>query len=427
MIRRRMMGSTEPEALSLLAMAAAVLHGNGQQTAETNRAMERLEKHYGVAARTILGWDSLIAPGKAGDGHPSAIVVDVTPTNVAMNRVVAASRAIEQAVAQRLPIAELQARLARAAILPPYPDHPFALAAAAGAVALSVMFGVNNLPAIVLISLSATAGAYVRRFGARHGASAFVETFLAALLAGIFGGYGVGWNISSDLRLIAVCPCMVLVPGPHILNGTLDLLGARISLASARLGFAGLILAAICIGLLAGLTLCGTNLPVAPLARGVSLWSVVIAAGVGAACYGIFFSLPLRFLAWPMGAAIVANATRWLAMTSFAAGPVLGAGLAGLVSGVILVPVSRHHHLPFAGVGFASIVSLLPGALLFRMAAGLVAVQTAPLGGGSPLLAATVVDGTTAILIIAAITIGVVIPQHLYDALGRRTPVPDPD
>ena len=42
------------------------------------------------------------------------------------------------------------------------------------------------------------------------------------------------------LLLIAVCPCMVLVPGPHILNGAIDLMRTRVALGIARLGYAGL-------------------------------------------------------------------------------------------------------------------------------------------------------------------------------------------
>ena len=35
--------------------------------------------------------------------------------------------------------------------------------------------------------------------------------------------------------MVAICPAMVLVPGPHILNGALDLLDLRVTLGLARL------------------------------------------------------------------------------------------------------------------------------------------------------------------------------------------------
>jgi uncharacterized membrane protein YjjP (DUF1212 family) len=404
--------------LSLLATVAAVLHTNGQQTSETIRILERVGSHFNGRLVAQLGWDSVILHEPLAIDRESLVIVDATASGVGMNRVVATGQAIERAISQRLTISVLRANVAAAATLPAPSDHTFALAGAAAATALAATFGAGHLPAIALISLSASAGAYARRYVARRGVNAIAQVFLAAMLAGIVGGFGVRWNISSELRLIAVCPCMVLVPGPHFLNGTLDLLAIRIPLGIARLGFAGVVLAAICFGLIAGLTLGGITLPVTPAGRDVSLWLVILAAGIAAASYAVFFSLPLRFVGWPVGVGVLADATRWAAMTLTHAGPALGAGLAALVAGVILVPVSRRHHLPFAGIGFAAIVSLIPGVLAFRIAGGLVALPSASPAEVVPLLEAIALDATSALLIVAAMTIGIVIPKHLYDAVS---------
>jgi uncharacterized membrane protein YjjP (DUF1212 family) len=53
----------------------------------------------------------------------------------------------------------------------------------------------------------------------RFASSPLAPPFAAALLAGVIGAIGVRLQISSPLRMVAVCPCMVLVPGPHVLNG----------------------------------------------------------------------------------------------------------------------------------------------------------------------------------------------------------------
>jgi uncharacterized membrane protein YjjP (DUF1212 family) len=53
------------------------------------------------------------------------------------------------------------------------------------------------------------------------------------LLAGAVGAIVVRLQLSSVLRLVAVCPCMVLVPGPHLLNATIDLDRACISLGAS--------------------------------------------------------------------------------------------------------------------------------------------------------------------------------------------------
>ena len=86
---------------------------------------------------------------------------------------------------------------------------------------------------------------------------------------------------------------MVLVPGPPVLNGALDLIKGRVHLGAARVIYAGLVVVAISTGLLLGLALLGVSLPVDPASRAVPLWQDTIAAGIAVAAYSVFFSMPL--------------------------------------------------------------------------------------------------------------------------------------
>ena len=185
--------------------------------------------------------------------------------------------------------------------------------------------------------------------------------------------------------------------------------------------FAAITLAAISAGLLTGFACLDVALPAAPAGREVHLLADVLAGGIAAACFSIFFSMPLRLVGWPVMTAMLADAARWSVMTWAHAGPGVGAGVAGLVAGALLTPISRRYHLPFAGIGFASVVSLMPGVLVFRMAGGLIALQAAAPADALPLLQATVADGLTALLVISAMTVGIVIPKHLFDAWNRKT------
>src|SRR6202040_2399939 len=138
-------------------------------------------------------------------------------------------------------------------------------------------------------------------------------------------------DLSSSLRLVAVCPCMVLVPGPHFLNSALDLISGRIHLGVARLVYAGLIVAAISTGLLLGLALLGVSLPVDPPGRTVPLWLDVIPAGGAGASYSVFFSKPLNMVPWPVAVGILAHALRWVALSMFRFGVAAGALVACIV------------------------------------------------------------------------------------------------
>jgi uncharacterized membrane protein YjjB (DUF3815 family) len=75
--------------------------------------------------------------------------------------------------------------------------------------------------------------------------------------------------------------------------------------------------------------------------------------------------------------------------------------------------------MPFAAIGFASVVSMIPGVLLFRMASGLV-----QLAGGSnttsELISATIADGTTAAMVTLAMSAGLIVPKLIIDRLAEK-------
>ena len=406
------------ERSNLVLALAGVLFVNGQSTDQTVAAAGRFGESLGLRATLVPRWGELQLEVEDGDARLiSATAAD--PTGVDMDRVASIIRLIEDLGAGRLAPAGAGKAIDAISQAPPAPTWLFTLAAAAGAAALAVIFGVQHLHAAALIFASAAAGAVLRRGLARLSANVFLQPFSASLLAGVIGALAVRYNLSSTLRLVAVCPCMVLVPGPHMLNGALDLIRGRIGLGSARMIYAGLVVVAISAGLVLGLAFLGVSLPVGQAGRAVPLWLDTMAAGVAVFAYSVFFSMPLRMLPWPAAVGMLAHALRWWTLAVLGSGAAIGAMVACLIVGLILMPVARRRQMPFAAIGFASVVSMIPGVYLFRMASDL-----AQLAGGShttqELLSATFADGLTAVSIILAMSFGLLVPKLVIDYLCER-------
>jgi uncharacterized membrane protein YjjP (DUF1212 family) len=399
-------------ALKTTALAATLLFAHGQTTERTVTVAERLGRALGVAVKVLPYWGELIVEI---DGAPVSEIVPAKPLGVDMGRVLAVTTVVDQVCDGTLPAEAAQSELISAGLLPPVSTQRFTCFAAVGAASLGVIFGALDATSLLLIAASAAIGALVRRWLSNFSSNPLIQPLCAAFIVGVVAAAASRFQLSDAITLVAFCPCMVLVPGPHILNGAVDLARTRIALGIARLTYAAVIVLLICAGLLFGFAAVSPNLSIGGSSPPVPLVIDVIAAGCAVASFGTFFSMPWRLLAFPIAAGMLAHAARWALITVGGESAATGALVACTLVSVIVTPVVDRLHLPFAALAFSAVVSMIPGFFLFNAAVGLVELVSIGPSAPAALLTSIATSGATAFLIIMAMTFGLILPRMLLE------------
>jgi len=403
---------TPTQALDTVARAAELLFVHGQAPEPSIAAAERLGDAIGTPVRVLARWGELTI-----EIHRSthSEILPAMPLAADMGKVLAVMGVIDQVCEGELAPEDVRSALEAAAYHPPASTPRFMVFAALGAAALGVIFGATEAFSLLLMAFSAGLGALFRRWLAKVSGNPFVQPLGAALLAGAVAAAAERLQLpGAASSLTALCPCMIMVPGPHILNGAIDMARARVALGLARLTYAGLLILAICIGLLVGLEACGAALAPAASASIVPFAADVIAAGCAAAAFGTFFSMPWRLLPLPIAVGMLAHAARWAAMSFGSADVATGAFAACLLAGLVVTPVADRLHLPHAALGFSAVVSMMPGYFLFHAASDLSELVSKGSKAPAELLAAVVSNGATAWFVVLAMALGLVLPRMLF-------------
>jgi len=401
--------------LKTTALAATLLFAHGQTTERTVAAAERLGRALGVTVKVLPYWGELIVEL---DGAPLSQIVPAKPLGVDMGRVLAVTTVIDQICDGTLSAEAAQSALESAGRLPPVSTLRFTLFAAIGAASLGIIFGAPDATSLLLIAATAAVGALVRRWLSGFSNNPLIQPLCAAFIAGIVAAASSLFQLSDAVALVGFCSCMVLVPGPHILNGAIDLARTRIAVGIARLAYAGVIVLLICAGGLFGFTaIGGANLAMAGPSPPVPLVIDVVAAGCAVASFGTFFSMSWRLLAFPVMIGMLAHAARWALISIVGTNAATGALAACMLVSVLVTPIADRLHLPFAALAFSAVVPLMPGFFLFNAATGI--VELVSIGPSAPgvLLTSIAANGAMAFLIITAMAFGLILPRMLFERI----------
>ena len=415
------------DALKNVWLAASLLYSNGQTTQRVILDSKRLAQAYGAEIEVLTQWDDMICLSRA---HETGVsdwqneIISVRPSGVDMNKVARTNQLIDQVCAnpnRLLPenIALVTKELTSIAALPASSHHRFVLMASFGATALGIIFGVSDLLVLSLIFMTAFIGAVARRVLVKLSDNLFIQPFVAALIASLMGGYAQHTFQDGGLQFVLIAPCMILVPGAHILNASLDLTRGRLGIGVSRLIYCVLILLSICAGLLLGLSLTNGTLASGMATSGTPLWLDIISAGIAVMAFGAFFSLPWNMLITPVLVGMFCHGSRWLVIEN-GGGLVLGTLIACLIAGTTMTLLSRALKLPFAALAFASVVSMMPGIFIFKFADGLINIYLAGNTATLTMLTEMIGHGIAALLIVLLMTFGLIVPKMLIESIVTK-------
>jgi uncharacterized membrane protein YjjP (DUF1212 family) len=333
---------------------------------------------------------------------------------------------LEQVRRGSLDVAEALTCLARVeAGTPRYPRWLAALILGTAAASLARLLGAD-LGAMAVAGLATGLGLLARQELARRHFSQLALPLAAAVIGAVLGGLAIqlAWTASPELVLIV--PALMLVPGPHFINGLLDLIDNYLPMSLSRLGLAmGLFLAS-GLGVALGVEL---TLP-APLfaeqgapANQLNLVSDMLLAGIVTCGFAVFYNTAWRQLWMAAVGGMAGHGVRFLAL-QMGYGLEAATFLGGLTVGVISAGMARSTRTPFAVIAFAGAVTMIPGLSLYRALGGALQLARLPELTDPETVARALGNALQGCLVVCGLALGLILGARAVLGLAGERDTP---
>jgi uncharacterized membrane protein YjjP (DUF1212 family) len=300
----------------------------------------------------------------------------------------------------------------------------FALAAAALACLLR-----GDVGAMVVGGVASALGLLARRALGRRHWPLFSLPFVAGLIGGGLGGVAIrlGWTHTASVCLTV--PALMLVPGPHLINGVSDIFANYIVNGVSRLVLAAGVLLCAAVGVLAGgwlvMGLRDVGDATADVVR-LTLLTDVLLAGLAACGFGAFYNAPWRVLWISIVCGMIGHGVRFVCLAQGMGLPgatFLACGTIGLLAAAAIIP----QRLSFSSVAFAAAVPMMPGTLIYKSIAGAAHLSAAGSKADPADATATLVAVLQASLTVGAMAAGLAAGALLASAGAWAVPAGRPE
>ena len=283
-----------------------------------------------------------------------------------------------------------------------------------GAAALAWLLGADR-GAIAVSGVSSALGLIARQELGKRRAALLVLPFTGALIGAALAGVAtrLGWTQTAGLALTV--PALMLVPGPHAINGVADILENYLETGVSRLVLASAILVSAALGGVLGgwLTLHSIDVPAATAATTpIPLLLDIGLAGVAACAFGAFYNAPWRVLWISIACGVVGHGIRWLCLSE-GMSVTLSTSLACAAIGVMANIAAERLRLPFSAISFAGAVPMMPGVFMYQSLAGAIQLGVAGQAADPARLAVTVALIFKAAFVVIGMVIGLLAGARL--------------
>src|SRR5262249_34855155 len=196
---------------------------------------------------------------------------------------------------------------------------------------------------------------------------------------------------------------LMLVPGPHLINGLFDLIDNYVPMSLARFWLAVAILLGCALGIVIGVEITLPDRRVIPesnaTADHLNLVRDMGLAGIVTCGFAVFYNSAWGHVLMASLGGMAGHGLRFLALR---AGCTLEAAtlLGGLTVGVVSACLGRWGNTPIAVISFAGAVTMIPGLDIYRAMAGALHMARMPDKIDSALVATTLGNASQACLVV---------------------------
>jgi uncharacterized membrane protein YjjP (DUF1212 family) len=409
-------------ATDLLLEAGRLLLEFNESTAEIHRALSTTAYSLtGEPCHVMVTYRGVAV--SLGGESPSLAEIDELRFNTAAQARVHGILADVQA-GRLEAVSALAALCSVEATTPRYPRWLSAAVLGLAAASLARLLGAD--PAAAGVAGVATAiGLLARQALGRRRFGPLTLAFTAALIGALAGGLAIrlGWTGSPELVLVV--PALMVMPGPHLINGLLDLIDNHLPMSLARLGLAAGLLTAAAAGVALGveLTLPDPE-PVVRTATAVNLnlASDAALAGIATCGFAVFYNTAWRLLGIAALPGMIGHGIRFVAL-DYAYGLAAATFVGGLAVGIVSALIARWEKTPFAVLAFAGAVTMIPGLSLYRALAGAVRLARSAGLADANTAAGTLGHAVQGCVVIGGLALGLILGARAVQAFaGDREP-----